>query len=112
MRSAFLGSFNGLNGSGSWTLFAADLQLGETSRLNDWSIELKGVSAVPEPTTNALILFAALLGLAPCGSGDGVKPRAALEGFESSSWTAERRRCARDHELGLTARRSHHAGKA
>ena len=60
-RSAYLSSFNGMSASGSWTLFAADLQSGEVSTLNNWSMDLNGVSAVPEPVNVALAVFAVIL---------------------------------------------------
>jgi len=56
-RSAFLSSFNGTAASGNWTLFAADLDSGGNSTLVSWGLEL---SAVPEPVTVALVIFAGL----------------------------------------------------
>ena len=59
-RSALLGSFNGLNANGQWTLFAADLSTGAKHTLNSYSIEVKGV---PEPGTAALLGAGILAGM-------------------------------------------------
>jgi subtilisin-like proprotein convertase family protein len=58
-RSAFLSSFNGLDPNGTWTLFIADLSSGEQSTLVDWGLD---ITAVPEPVTSALLVFAGVLG--------------------------------------------------
>jgi hypothetical protein len=50
-RSAFLGSFAGLNPNGRWTLFLADLSPGGTSTLTSWSLQ---VTTVPEPGAGLL----------------------------------------------------------
>jgi len=55
-RTALLSSFAGLNPSGQWTLFLADLDYGEQGQLVSWGLV---VTAVPEPSSVAL----ALLGL-------------------------------------------------
>ena len=47
-RSALLNSFNGLAGSGDWTLFVADMSTGDAHILQNWSLSLTG-TAVPEP---------------------------------------------------------------
>lgn len=47
-RSAMLSSFNGLAGSGDWTLFVADMSTGDTHILQNWSLSLTG-TAIPEP---------------------------------------------------------------
>jgi hypothetical protein len=50
-----LASFNGLDATGSWTLFLADMAGGgDPSTVLSWSLEIE---AVPEPTTWALIGF-------------------------------------------------------
>lgn len=54
-RSSFLSSFNGLNPSGTWTLFVADLATGDTATLNSWSLSVTG-EMIPEP--GSLLLFA------------------------------------------------------
>jgi hypothetical protein len=41
-RSAFLNAFNGLNASGEWTLFLADMDPGATNMLESWGLELVG----------------------------------------------------------------------
>jgi len=56
-RSAFLSSFNGSNPNGTWTLFVADLDSGGNSTLVNWGLQ---ISAVPEPVTVALMIFAGL----------------------------------------------------
>lgn len=56
-----LHSFYNQNPNGKWTLFVADLSPGGTSTLNSWGLE---VSAIPEPTTWALIGVGSLMLLA------------------------------------------------
>lgn len=57
-RSAFLGSFTGLDGNGGWTLFVADVATGEQSQLTGWTLTITGV---PEPS--ALLLTASAGGM-------------------------------------------------
>ena len=45
-RSAFLGSFTGVDPNGQWTLFIADLSAGDVGTLNSWALSF---TAVPEP---------------------------------------------------------------
>jgi hypothetical protein len=53
-----LASFNGLLGTGSWTLFLADMAGGgDPSTVLSWSLEIE---AVPEPVTWALIGFGSI----------------------------------------------------
>lgn len=47
-RTALLGSLAGPSTPGTWTLFLADLALGEQSQLVRWGVS---INAVPEPTT-------------------------------------------------------------
>jgi subtilisin-like proprotein convertase family protein len=47
-----LGSFNGKNANGTWTLFVADLSAGEQSTLVSWQLQIQ---TVPEPSTWALL---------------------------------------------------------
>lgn len=54
-----LASFNGLNPNGTWTLFFADLSGGDASTLVSWGLD---ITAVPEPTTWALLIFAGVAG--------------------------------------------------
>ncbi len=49
--TAGLGLFDGLNPSGNWTLFLADLSPGGTSVLNSWQLI---ITPVPEPSALAL----------------------------------------------------------
>ncbi len=59
-RSAYLSSFQGSAGSGTWTLFLADtVSGGGTATLSSWDLEITGV---PEPTTIALGIFGGLAG--------------------------------------------------
>jgi len=58
-NSGGLNAFNGLDPNGSWTLFLADLGSGETSTLVSWGLD---ITAVPEPTTWALIGFGLIFG--------------------------------------------------
>jgi subtilisin-like proprotein convertase family protein len=46
-RSAFLGSFSGLDPNGTWTLFVADVSLGGISTFDSWGLQVVGV---PEPS--------------------------------------------------------------
>jgi hypothetical protein len=58
--TSLLADFVGLTADGSWTLFLADLSVGEETTVMSWGIEIK---AVPEPSTWAL-LGLGLLGVA------------------------------------------------
>jgi len=51
-RTAPLSVFTGQQMSGSWTLFVADVNTGNTATLASWSLE---VSTVPEPLSTAAI---------------------------------------------------------
>lgn len=51
-QMALLGSFNGTDPNGTWTLFLADLNFGQQGTLVQWGVI---VSAVPEPSTLALV---------------------------------------------------------
>ena len=44
-------SFDGMNPNGTWTLFLADLSMGEQSTVVSWSL---AITAIPEPTNIAL----------------------------------------------------------
>lgn len=55
--SSLLGSFNGTDPSGSWTLFLADVDFGQQSTLVQWGLV---VSAVPEPSTFGFVGMGAL----------------------------------------------------
>ena len=57
-RSAFLGSFVGLDPNGDWTLFIADTSPGGTAVLQSWNLTITGV---PEPTTGVLLVGSTLL---------------------------------------------------
>ena len=50
--TALLGSFDGQDPSGQWTLFLADLDYGEQGQLASWGLV---VTAVPEPTSVGLL---------------------------------------------------------
>jgi subtilisin-like proprotein convertase family protein len=43
---AILGSFNGLNANGAWTLFIADVSGGDVTTITSWGLD---IAAVPEP---------------------------------------------------------------
>ena len=49
-RTAFLGSFQGLDPNGQWTLFVADLSAGDVSKLVSWGLEIQGSYAAPAIT--------------------------------------------------------------
>jgi hypothetical protein len=57
-RTVFLGSFAGGPASGDWTLFVADLSLGNTTVVESWTLNISGV---PEPGSGLLALSAAWL---------------------------------------------------
>lgn len=61
-RTATLGSFNGLDPNGSWTLYVADVAAGDQGTLTRWGIEITG-QTVPEPSVPALFLGALMLPL-------------------------------------------------
>jgi subtilisin-like proprotein convertase family protein len=48
LGSTTLSSFNGLLGTGAWTLYLADVSGGDVSTLNSWTLE---IAAVPEPAS-------------------------------------------------------------
>jgi subtilisin-like proprotein convertase family protein len=58
--TALLGSFNGINPNGSWTLFLADLSPGAQTTVTSWGLDITGVS-VPEPRSLLEGSVAALL---------------------------------------------------
>ena len=51
-QTALLGSFNGTDPNGAWTLFLADLDFGEQGTLVNWGVI---VTAAPEPSTWTLL---------------------------------------------------------
>ena len=51
-QTALLGSFDGANPNGTWTLFLADLDFGQQGTLVQWGVVL---TAIPEPSTWALM---------------------------------------------------------
>jgi len=66
-RTALLGSFNGLDPNGTWTLFLADLSPLAASTIQSWTVNV-GVT-VPEPGGLSLVALAVLLGVARCAKG-------------------------------------------
>lgn len=52
-RSAFLGSFAGINPNGEWTLYIADASPGGVTNFQSWSLAVTGV---PEPSCGMLIV--------------------------------------------------------
>lgn len=57
-QTALLGSFNGLNPNGEWTLFLADVDFGQQGTLVNWGVV---ITAIPEPSTIALCGLGALV---------------------------------------------------
>ena len=55
--SGFQSAFTGQNPNNPWTLFFADTVPGDTTTLNGWSLN---ITAVPEPVSMALVVFAGL----------------------------------------------------
>jgi subtilisin-like proprotein convertase family protein len=48
-RSAFLGSFNGVDPNGEWVLFVADLEAGDIHMLDSWGLEITGYTTPTVP---------------------------------------------------------------
>ena len=48
-RSAFLGSFNGVDPNGEWVLFVADMEAGDIHFLDSWGLEITGDTAPTGP---------------------------------------------------------------
>ena len=61
-RTAMLGSFNGLDPNGTWTLFLADVSPLGVSTVQNWTVSI-GV-AVPEPADATLLGLASIAGAA------------------------------------------------
>jgi len=51
-RSTSLTNFNGLNGTGEWTLYLADVESGATNMLTQWSLVLSGAASPTIGWTN------------------------------------------------------------
>ncbi|HOC57126.1 MAG TPA: hypothetical protein PKI20_16025 [Verrucomicrobiota bacterium] len=51
-------AYNGMNPNGTWTLFIADMSLGDTHQLVSWSLQ---ITAVPEPVNVALGIFGSVV---------------------------------------------------
>ncbi len=64
-RNLGMDAFNSMSPAGSWTLFVADLSNGGVYKLNSWTIELTGLTPVPEPVETAAVfaLVATVAGL-------------------------------------------------
>jgi subtilisin-like proprotein convertase family protein len=64
-RSLFLSGFTGMLADGDWTLFIADLAVGDTATLASWSLSLvtsdSPVAAIPEPSEFLLGAVPALM---------------------------------------------------
>ena len=54
-RSAWFSSFNGLDASGGWTLFVADVSSVGTGTFTSWGFNIVGL--IPEPASGTLLLF-------------------------------------------------------
>lgn len=65
-RTAFLSSFTGLAGSGTWELFIADVSGGDVSTLDSWRLDISGTTADAVPEPSALLPLAGLLAAALC----------------------------------------------
>lgn len=52
-------AFDGLSVNGNWTLFLADMSSGDISQITGWTLT---VTAVPEPTTWAMMIFGGAFG--------------------------------------------------
>jgi hypothetical protein len=64
-RIARLDSFNGLDASGEWNLFVADVESLGTGRLVSWTLEVTGQQATPVPEPGSAL--AGALCIAACG---------------------------------------------
>lgn len=62
LRTALLADFSGMNPSGDWTLFVADLNSGDQTKVESWTLNLS-TTAIPEPSSLWLPVlgFAAVL---------------------------------------------------
>lgn len=63
-RTALLSSFNGLDASGDWTIFLADMESVGTSTLVSWGLEIE---QVPDNVNTALLFSVGLVGLFAVG---------------------------------------------
>ena len=54
-RNQGMDAFNSMSPAGSWTLLVADLSNGGVYKLNSWTIELTGLTPVPEPVETAAV---------------------------------------------------------
>jgi PEP-CTERM motif-containing protein len=61
-RTALLGSFNGQDPSGQWTVFISDVADGAQGSLVNWGLV---ITAVPEPSS-AMLIFLGLAGFCAC----------------------------------------------
>ncbi len=63
LRSRFLSSFDGVDGSGEWRLFIADLSRGGSFELVNWELRLASdpLGRVPEPATGIILAAATVL---------------------------------------------------
>lgn len=63
LRTALLGSFNGLDPNGEWALFIADMDSGGQATIQNWGLALE-LLLVPEPRSTTLLMISliALLG--------------------------------------------------
>jgi subtilisin-like proprotein convertase family protein len=55
--TSLLGSFDGLDPNGTWTLFLADVDFGEQGTLVQWGLV---ISAIPEPSSAGLLALGAV----------------------------------------------------
>jgi subtilisin-like proprotein convertase family protein len=60
-RTKLLSGFEGLQASGMWSLFVADLDTGGTAQIDSWSLS---INAVPEPVSCAAVVGVCLLAFA------------------------------------------------
>ncbi len=54
-RTSFLSSFNGLNPSGNWTLFVADLETGGQVQLRSWALDIQTDALTVPDSMNTLL---------------------------------------------------------
>ena len=86
-RSAFLGSFNGVDPNGEWVLFVADLEAGDLHLLDSWGLEITGeAAAAPAGAQPAPAEPAVLTGIT--GGVDGI--RLTFSGGADSAYQVER----------------------
>ena len=80
--TALLGSFNGGNPNGNWTLFIADVQSGDVTAVQSWGLN---IALVPEPSCLALLFLGGMIGVYRL-KGAKVQPQPAADSVSFASF--------------------------